>query len=443
MRFRNNVATALLPLLCLAWEAKARVILCDTTLGKEIVDDYEDRYPFYGDIFASAAYFDFQEIRILYEVDYVMNGQLKLFSSEYDAAGGDDNSSLLPDNPEDAENLYHPYPKLMLGDLENDSFDDIAAAAKNEEIDFVILSLDDKHYTWKEQLRWWWLREIPRVPVHKYVARPNSEPPYFIAINSVDGKFLEDILLLREEAILDYGDMSSPEIQIQIDDSTMLRGMDLFVQAFIYTIFVCCALRWLVRSAAVIDETLTPQQQQVRPRCTAEELGLGEICAGTNASHECAICLDAMPVGTKVRILPCRHHFHHDCIVGWLKEDKHTCPLCKFDLLHHFEEQKEAKEIILPPSRLSWLKRTIRKGRAWRLNRTMTADATNELLQTNGGDLELTVENSRPPNENNTRISADEGVTLVVHIQLAKAVICRLEVRKGEKKGGLTVSDDT
>lgn len=216
---------------------------------------------------------------------------------------------------------------------------------------------------------------------------------------------LTEILLWKESAILDYGDLSAPEVQIQIDDTSLVRGMDLVVQAALYTIFICLAFRWLMKST-LVDEALAPN---VKPRFTAEELGQGEICDGPS-SHECAICLEAMPIGTTVRILPCRHSFHHECIVGWLNEDKHTCPMCKFDLFQHFEEQKQAKEIMLPQLS-TWRQRLLQRGRTWRLNRTISTDGNQLLEAVVPGDLELTEEH---PSEtgNRTSIRAEDGVTV-------------------------------
>jgi hypothetical protein len=188
MKRWDRVATALLPFILLSFDAEGRVILCDETLGKEVISSYEVRYPFYGNIFPSVAYFDFREIRILYEVDFVMNGLLKLFSRDFLPEDDTITDDAIPFDPEDAQSLYHPFPKLMLSDLETDSFEDIEAAARSADIDFVILALDDTHYTWREKFRWWWLREIPRVPKHKYVARANSAPPYYLSINSLDGE---------------------------------------------------------------------------------------------------------------------------------------------------------------------------------------------------------------------------------------------------------------
>lgn len=43
----------------------------------------------------------------------------------------------------------------------------------------------------------------------------------------------------------------------------------------------------------------------------------------------CAVCLESL-VGDGAQ-LPCRHVFHHDCVVPWL-ERRGSCPLCRMDL---------------------------------------------------------------------------------------------------------------
>ncbi|PHH71970.1 hypothetical protein CDD82_6233 [Ophiocordyceps australis] len=43
---------------------------------------------------------------------------------------------------------------------------------------------------------------------------------------------------------------------------------------------------------------------------------------------ECTICIDEMKVGDRAVVLPCKHWFHEECVVLWLKEHN-TCPICR------------------------------------------------------------------------------------------------------------------
>lgn len=56
----------------------------------------------------------------------------------------------------------------------------------------------------------------------------------------------------------------------------------------------------------------------------------------------CTICLEDYSEGEKLRILPCGHAFHQDCILPWLTDRSPTCPLCKAHLVVVRDGDEEA-----------------------------------------------------------------------------------------------------
>lgn len=49
--------------------------------------------------------------------------------------------------------------------------------------------------------------------------------------------------------------------------------------------------------------------------------------AGSVVAQECSICTDDFAVGEDVRVLPCNHRFHPQCVDPWLVNVSGTCPL--------------------------------------------------------------------------------------------------------------------
>lgn len=49
---------------------------------------------------------------------------------------------------------------------------------------------------------------------------------------------------------------------------------------------------------------------------------------GGDSGLSCAICIGAYESGSKIRILPCGHRFHCECVDQWLTAQSRTCPLC-------------------------------------------------------------------------------------------------------------------
>ncbi|KAI9732595.1 MAG: hypothetical protein M1834_003931 [Cirrosporium novae-zelandiae] len=49
-------------------------------------------------------------------------------------------------------------------------------------------------------------------------------------------------------------------------------------------------------------------------------------------THVCSICTDDFVKGQDIRVLPCNHKYHPECIDPWLLNVSGTCPLCRIDL---------------------------------------------------------------------------------------------------------------
>merc|ERR1740116_446186 len=50
-----------------------------------------------------------------------------------------------------------------------------------------------------------------------------------------------------------------------------------------------------------------------------------------NCVTDCAVCKDSFGANEVVRILPCKHKYHSECIIPWLKMHN-TCPVCRYEL---------------------------------------------------------------------------------------------------------------
>lgn len=48
-------------------------------------------------------------------------------------------------------------------------------------------------------------------------------------------------------------------------------------------------------------------------------------------SLQCSVCLDDFQIGSEAREMPCKHKFHHGCILPWL-ELHSSCPVCRYQL---------------------------------------------------------------------------------------------------------------
>ncbi|KAH6688352.1 RING-7 protein [Plectosphaerella plurivora] len=82
----------------------------------------------------------------------------------------------------------------------------------------------------------------------------------------------------------------------------------------------------------------------------------GAVGSGPQEDDEhlgCTICTEDFNVGEDVRVLPCDHKFHPNCIDPWLVNVSGTCPLCRLDLRPRREDgtldESSDGESLAPP----------------------------------------------------------------------------------------------
>nr|XP_011458237.1 PREDICTED: RING-H2 finger protein ATL7-like [Fragaria vesca subsp. vesca] len=95
----------------------------------------------------------------------------------------------------------------------------------------------------------------------------------------------------------------------------------------------------IIRGGEVIEEPIASYEANLTPANRSFIHGLKKSRldnleeAVIRETPSCAICLDdfAESVEQLLTCLPCKHHYHVNCIVPWL-ERNHMCPLCRYPM---------------------------------------------------------------------------------------------------------------
>ncbi|KAK4411000.1 E3 ubiquitin-protein ligase RDUF2 [Sesamum angolense] len=79
------------------------------------------------------------------------------------------------------------------------------------------------------------------------------------------------------------------------------------------------------------------------PKSSIEALQEVTISLESDPTMLCPVCKDPFVVNSVVKMMPCKHSYHSDCIVPWL-EINNSCPVCRFKLPAAEEETEENGE---------------------------------------------------------------------------------------------------
>eukprot|EP00798_Chlamydomonas_sp_ICE-L_P009813 gene9813-7702_t len=102
-----------------------------------------------------------------------------------------------------------------------------------------------------------------------------------------------------------------------------------------------------VEASACVHGVL-PHCPESAPETTDEQLASSQPhCCTTIAGAPCSVCHDSFEQGDIAVELPCKHYYHEDCIMPWLKEHN-TCPVCRHALAMEDEDQSR-RDVNLSP----------------------------------------------------------------------------------------------
>lgn len=93
-------------------------------------------------------------------------------------------------------------------------------------------------------------------------------------------------------------------------------------------------------AAAVTTKPAAAAAIDALPRCT---LGAADVVEANGEPVTCAVCKDELVSGDTAVRLQCKHLYHPDCIVQWLKTSG-TCPVCRFELPKEEPDDAEKKQ---------------------------------------------------------------------------------------------------
>ena len=134
---------------------------------------------------------------------------------------------------------------------------------------------------------------------------------------------------------------NAPHLYRLIVALTIIYYALLFLPLACFCLIVCCLPLFIL-----VYRIMLPYAERERRRARAadpaqvQSLNSIQFSPETFARHtghdnledaSCVICLGDYEEGEEVRFLPCKHHFHKECVDVWLRLDK-ACCLCKQDI---------------------------------------------------------------------------------------------------------------
>ncbi|ETV94221.1 hypothetical protein, variant [Aphanomyces invadans] len=132
---------------------------------------------------------------------------------------------------------------------------------------------------------------------------------------------------LEDQVVLVTMNATGHRTSLQRRHHTVLEGVVLYALSTSAMFLVLSGVCFVFSNAA------SWYQRTERTRAAKRLPVMAYETKGDDDDSTCAICLELFEKKVLVKMLPCRHEFHHTCIDPWLEKQSSQCPLCKQDAL--------------------------------------------------------------------------------------------------------------
>ncbi|KAL5017005.1 hypothetical protein ScPMuIL_006594 [Solemya velum] len=126
--------------------------------------------------------------------------------------------------------------------------------------------------------------------------------------------------------------------------------MGIFVAVFVFFCIICVIvilkLKWRQRERQLSMAELTKRaiakletrnyDLPVKKILAEHHFPISDVYSQSSMLETCAICLEEYKFSQVLRVLPCSHEFHRECVDPWLTANR-TCPLCMYNIMAHHD----------------------------------------------------------------------------------------------------------
>ncbi|XP_013412372.1 E3 ubiquitin-protein ligase RNF13 [Lingula anatina] len=115
---------------------------------------------------------------------------------------------------------------------------------------------------------------------------------------------------------------------IMLDPRDSEFNPNLYLVPFAVVVGVCFILMVVFMLGRWINDMRKKRKNRLS-KANLKKLPVEKFKKGESHYDTCAICLDDYEDGEKLRLLPCQHAYHQQCVDPWLTKNKRVCPVCK------------------------------------------------------------------------------------------------------------------